>query len=205
MKLYCAECGREIKNAHYLDGKVYGYNCYKQKLALIYKKWEDERNAEYSAKCFAAMEIFKNKKSNSFHDSIIKQWNDCKKLTAKQLECIIKGFSDFETLSFYKVWFLLSNNDDKRKSISTWTEILIQKTKTVYLYVEDEEIHNILLLNHPSGIHFLRDIEDAETDVFFRDNGKYLRRKEQGKRVYDSSYLEEDKNDEYYEILKVVG
>ena len=73
-KLKCAECGRPIENAHYLNGKHYGYNCYKQKLAILYKQWEDERNVEYSAKCFAAMQIFQGKRSNSFHDSICKQW-----------------------------------------------------------------------------------------------------------------------------------
>ena len=45
-KLKCAECGRPIENAYYLNGKAYGYNCYKQKLAIIYKQWEDEKNAE---------------------------------------------------------------------------------------------------------------------------------------------------------------
>ena len=76
----CADCGRKIPicNAHYINGKPYGYSCYKKQLALIYKQWEDEKNAEYSAKCFAAMQIFEGKKSNSFHDSICKQWNDCK-------------------------------------------------------------------------------------------------------------------------------
>ena len=114
-KLKCAECGRPIENAYYLNGKPYGYNCYKQKLAIIYKQWEDEKNAEYSTKCFAAMQIFQNKKSNSFHDSICKQWNDCKKLTAKQLNCITKGFNFNETISFYKVWFLLANEENKKK------------------------------------------------------------------------------------------
>lgn len=198
----CADCGREIKNAYYLNGNMYGYNCYKRKLALIYKQWEDERNAEYSAKCFAAMEIFKNKKSNYFHDSIVRQWNNCKKLTAKQLECITKSFSESETIEFYKVWFLLAT-DELKKGISSWLENLILRTKTTYLYMNDDEAVNILLFNHPSGIHFLRDIEDDETDVFFMDNGKYLRRKQQGKKVYDRCYLEENKNDEYYEILKI--
>ena len=73
----CADCGRKIPacNARYINGKPYGYSCYKKQLALLYKQWEDEKNAEYSAKCFAAMQIFERKKSNSFHDSICKQWN----------------------------------------------------------------------------------------------------------------------------------
>ena len=46
-KVKCSECGRLVKNAYYINGKAYGYNCYKQKLMLIYKQWEDEKNAEY--------------------------------------------------------------------------------------------------------------------------------------------------------------
>lgn len=102
----CADCGRKISicNAHYINGKPYGYSCYRKQLALLYKQWEDEKNAEYSAKCFAAMKIFEGKKSNSFHDSVCKQWNECKKLTAKQLECIIKGFTDKESIDFWIIW-----------------------------------------------------------------------------------------------------
>lgn len=76
----CAECGKAIMNPHFINGIAYGYNCYKQKIALIYKQWEDERNVDYSVKCFAAIEVFKNKKTNYFHESIMKQWNDCKNL-----------------------------------------------------------------------------------------------------------------------------
>ena len=143
-KVKCAECGRPIENAYYLNGKAYGYNCYKQKLAIIYKQWEDEKNAEYSAKCFAAMQIFQGKKSNSFHDSICKQWSNCRKLTAKQLECIIKGFNFNEMISFYKVWFLLAN-EENQKAIAGWTEKLISKERKFADFVNDEEVHNILL------------------------------------------------------------
>ena len=127
-KVKCSECGRLVENPHHINGKPYGYNCYKQKLAIIYKQWEDEKNAEYSVKCFTAMQIFQGKKSNSFHDSICKQWNDCKKLTAKQLACITKGFAFDETISFYKVWFLLAN-DENKKAIACWAETLISKER----------------------------------------------------------------------------
>lgn len=77
----CSDCGRKIPvhHAYGINKKPYGYSCYRKRLVLIYKQWEDEKNAEYSAKCFAAMQIFEGKKSNSFHDSICKQWNECKK------------------------------------------------------------------------------------------------------------------------------
>ena len=193
-KLKCAECGRPIENAYYLNGKAYGYNCYKQKLAIIYKQWEDEKNAEYSAKCFAAMQIFQGKKSNSFHDSICKQWNDCKKLTAKQLECIIKGFTFDENISFYKVWFLLAN-DENKKSIACWTEMLISKERKFSDFVNDEEIHNILLTDvryKRHGFHFWHDIDDEPEDIFISCNEK------------NNRLLNENLEDEYIEVLKVV-
>lgn len=193
-KLKCAECGRPIENAYFLNGKPYGYNCYKQKLAIIYKQWEDEKNAEYSVKCFAAMQIFQGKRSNSFHDSICKQWNDCKKLTAKQLECIIKGFTFDETISFYKVWFLLAN-DENKKSIACWTETLISKERKFVDFVNDEEVHNILLTDvryKRHGFHFWHDIDDEPEDIFISCNEK------------NDRLLNENLEDEYIEVLKVV-
>ena len=193
-KLKCAECGRPIENAYFLNGKPYGYNCYKQKLAIIYKQWEDEKNAEYSAKCFAAMQIFQGKKSNSFHDSICKQWNDCKKLTAKQLDCIIKGFTFDENISFYKVWFLLAN-DENKKSIACWTETLISKERKFADFVNDEEVHNILLTDvryKRHGFHFWHDIDDEPEDIFISCNEK------------NDRLLNENLEDEYIEVLKVV-
>lgn len=199
----CAECGKAIKNPHFINGIAYGYNCYRQKIALIYKQWEDERNVDYSVKCFAAIEVFKNKKTNSFHESIIKQWNDCKKLTAKQLECIIKGFCDSEKLSFYKVWFLLAYGNNKN-SIASWMEILIRKIGVSH-FVDDEEVHKILLCIYPQGIHFWRDVEDMETDVHFTENGKYTgRNRETKERFYDSCFLDANIEDEYIEVLAII-
>lgn len=201
----CAECGKPIKNAHYINGIAYGYNCYKQKLTIIYKQWEDERNAEYSVKCFAAMEVFKEKKPNSFRDSICKQWNDCKKLTAKQLECIIKGFTFGETIDFYKIWFLLANEEVKR-TISSWSIALIQKERKISDFVEDEAIHAIIKNDreYEGGFHYYKDIDFPE-DICIIPNGRYIRRKDRiNDKKFDNSFLEEHQNDEYIEILKVV-
>ena len=193
-KVKCSECGRLVENAYYINGRPYGYNCYKQKLAIIYKQWEDEKNAEYSAKCFAAMQIFQGKKSNSFHDSICKQWNDCKKLTAKLLACITKGFTFNETISFYKVWFLLAN-DENKKAIACWTEMLISKKRKFSEFVNDEEIHNILLTDiryKRHGFHFWHDIEDEPEIIVISCNEK------------NDRLLNENLEDEYIEVLKVV-
>lgn len=191
----CKECGKEIKNAYYINGIAYGYNCYKKKLALIYKQWEDEKNQEYSIKCFSAMQVFIDKKNNSFHDSIVNQWNECKKLTAKQLECIISGFTVNERISFYKIWFILSN-DDNKKDIAYWLEQTITKARIWYNFLEDKEVHDIILhsqFGFCHGFHFYRDIEmDKENECYISKSGR------------KGNYLKKDLEDEYIEVLKII-
>ena len=195
----CAMCGKEIKNAHYINGKAYGYNCYKMQLAVIFKQFEDEKNHEYATKCFSAMEIFTNKKNNSFHDSIVKQWEDCKKLTAKQLEYIIKGFTNTETIEFFKVWFLLTDNDSTKKDILHWMECTIDKNKMWFNYMNDETVLNIFLSDfiinkYKHGFHFWNDIEiDSEKEIYIMENGR------------DSKRLKETQEDEYLKIYKIIN
>lgn len=194
----CADCGRNISicNAHYINGKPYGYSCYKKQLALLYKQWEDEKNAEYSAKCFAAMQIFEGKKSNSFHDSVCKQWNEYKKLTAKQLECIIKGFTDKESIDFWIIWQQLTNDECLKWSIPTWIENIIYKNeKGVAEYMENKAFINCMLYDRKYkkyGFHFYKDTEIEPKKVCIMENGK------------DNHILNEDIEDEYTEVLKVV-
>lgn len=196
VKLKCAECGRPIEHAYYINGKAYGYNCYKQKLAIIYKQWEDEKNAEHSVKCFAAMQIFQGKRSNSFHDSVCNQWNKCKKLTAKQLECIIKGFSAKEKIDFWVIWQSLTNDNHLKEGIASWVENLLyeirHKNPSYFTScLDNEAIINCLLHNRvyrKYGFHLWRDIEDYPEIVCMSDNRS----------------LQENLEDEYIEVLKVV-
>ena len=196
--IQCADCGRKIPvcNARYINGKPYGYSCYKKQLALLYKQWEDEKNTEYSAKCFAAMQIFEGKRNNSFHDSICKQWNDCRKLTAKQLECIIKGFTEQEKVNFWLIWFQLTNDECLKWSIPSWVENTIRKNKNGFAdYMEDDAIINCLLYDRKygkQGFHFSRDIEIDSERIHMIENGR------------NKSYLNENVEDEYIEVLKVV-
>lgn len=193
----CADCGRKIPacNARYINGKPYGYNCYRKQLALLYKQWEDEKNAEYSAKCFAAMQVFEGKKSNSFHDSICKQWNNCKKLTANQLQCIIKGFTDQENINFWIIWQQLTNDECLKWSIPTWIENIIHKNRKDFVdYVEDEAFINCMLYDRQYkkyGFHFYRDMEIEPEKVYIMENGK------------NKHYINENIEDGI-EILKVV-
>ncbi|RKI83744.1 hypothetical protein D7V90_07580 [bacterium 1xD42-87] len=194
----CADCGRKIPicNAHYINGKPYGYGCYKKQVALLYKRWEDEKNAEYSVKCFAAMQVFQDKKSNSFHDSICKQWNECKKLTAKQLNCIINGFTDQENINFWIIWQQLTNDECLKWSIPLWVENTIYKNKKGFAdYMENEAVINCLLYDrtyNKQGFYFSHDLEIDPERVCIMKNGK------------NNIYLQEDIEDEYIEVLKVV-
>ncbi len=180
----CAECGKEIKNAYYISGKAYGYSCYRQKLALIYKQWEDEKNVEYSAKCFAAMQIFEGKGNNSFHDSICKQWNECKKLTAKQLECIIKSFTTKEKIDFWCIWFSLTNDENLKRGIPDWIEAELYKNHCVSDYIENEAVINCLLYDrrYKNGFHFCHDIDD-EPEIIYISGNKYLQENIENKEI----------------------
>lgn len=203
----CTDCGRKISvcNAHYLNGKPYGYNCYKKQLVLLYKQWEDEKNAEYSAKCFAAMQIFEGKRSNSFHDSICKQWNECKKLTAKQLDCIIRGFTSTETINFYLIWQQITNDTDLKSSITNWVQYEIEKNKNGFAdYINNEAIINCMFFKYSygkNGFHFYKyvfdpDFPDESIHVFISSNG--------GRRERKDIYLNEHMEDKEIEVLKIV-
>lgn len=191
----CADCGRKIPiyNAYGINKKPYGYSCYRKRLALIYKQWEDEKNAEYSAKCFAAMQIFEVKKSNSFHDSICKQWNDCKKLTARQLDCIIKGFTDHENISFWIIWQQITNDEVIKQSIPGWIEDTLKYDFS--RYIDDEAIINCMFYDqrYKHGFHFYKEYEYSDgSKILIERNGK------NGKR------LQEHMEDEYIEVVKVI-
>lgn len=194
----CADCGRKIPicNAHYINKKHYGYSCYKKQLALLYKQWEDEKNAEYSVKCFAAMQVFQDKKSNSFHDSICKQWNECKKLTVKQLNCIINGFTDQENINFWIIWQQLTNDECLTWSIPSWVENTIYKNRNGFAdYMGNEAVINCLLYDRTykkQGFHFSHDLEINPERVCITKNGK------------NNIYLQENIDDEFVEVLKVI-
>lgn len=196
MKVYvkyvkCADCGRKIPicNAHYINRKPYGYSCYKKQLTLLYKQWEDEKNAEYSAKCFAAMQVFEGKKSNSFHDSICKQWNECKKLTVKQLECIIKGFTSQEKINFWIIWQQLTDDECLKWSIPSWVD---RKIDNYADFVENEAIINCLLwdpIYRKRGFHFYVDKEYNPEKVCIMSNAE----------------LKDNMEDEEIEVIKAVA
>ena len=146
----CSKCGKEIKNIYKLDGKVYGYNCYKMALAEKYKNYIDSKNLKYSLTAISAIEIYKDHKETSswgkdFKDSILKQFNDCGKLTYKQLSCIVKRLNKDETVEYniltaymFKTNNLLEEYRQQCKDIEYYysKNDIIEKFKTNELFLQ---------------------------------------------------------------------
>lgn len=151
-KIYCTECGKPIEKPYYIDGKPYGYTCYKREMAIRLAKMklteQEEKNAQYSCECFCAMEIFKNKKPGRFHDSICEQWDACHKLTINQLKAIRNSFSGSEKVIFYALQANLQDDKHYQENMAEWTETEINRLKTQEeqkLFIENDLINNALL------------------------------------------------------------
>ena len=192
----CAICGKNIKNIYHIHGKIYGYNCYQKELALLYKKYEDEKNTEYSAKCFAAMSIFKNKKSNTFHDSVCEQYENCKKITAKQLNCVERSFTKNEMLEFYVLYFSLTKKDSTKRDIAY----------SVYNIIKDKNYNNICditIIGREDIVKILLYVDDFKRGIFFYKD--YVVNKIFIQKIgRKEHYLKEYQEDKSIEILKVV-
>ena len=151
-KLRCTECGKPIEKPYYIDGKPYGYTCYKREMSVRLAKMklaeQEEKNARYSCECFCAMEIFKNKKPGRFHDSICEQWDACHKLTISQLKAIRNSFSGSEKVVFYALQANLQDDKHYQENMAEWTETEINRLKTQEeqkLFIENNLINNALL------------------------------------------------------------
>lgn len=150
-KIYCTECGKPIEKPYYIDGKPYGYTCYKREMSIRLAKMklaeQEEKNARYSCECFCAMEIFKNKKPGRFHDSICEQWNACHKLTINQLKAIKNAFSASEKVIFYALQANLQKDKHYQENMAEWTETEINRLKVQEqkLFVENDLVNNALI------------------------------------------------------------
>lgn len=193
-KIHCTECGKTIEKPYYIDGKPYGYTCYKREMAIRLAKMklaeQEEKNARYSCECFCAMEIFKNKKPGRFHDSICEQWNACHKLTINQLKAIRNSFSASEKVIFYALQANLQSDKHYRESMAEWTETEINRLKVQEqkLFVENELINNALLKIRKYKNGFVW-IFDSDYDGIFIDK---------------LSTWEEEKQDPEITLLKMI-
>ena len=194
-KIYCTECGKPIEKPYYIDGKPYGYTCYKREMAIRLAKMklaeQEEKNARYSCECFCAMEIFKNKKPGRFHDSICEQWNACHKLTINQLKAIRNSFSASEKVIFYALQANLQKDKHYQENMAEWTETEINRLKTQeqqQLFIENDLVNNALIKIRKYKNGFVW-IFDADYDGIFIDR---------------LSAWEEEKQDPEIKLLKMV-
>lgn len=194
-KIYCTECGKPIEKPYYIDGKPYGYTCYKREMAIRLAKMklaeQEEKNAQYSCECFCAMEIFKNKKPGRFHDSICEQWDACHKLTINQLKAIRNSFSGSEKVVFYALQANLQDDKHYQENMAKWTETEINRLKTQEeqkLFIENNLINNALLKIRKYKNGFVW-IFDSDYDGIFVDN---------------LSTWEKEKQDPEIKLLKMV-
>lgn len=193
-KIYCTECGKPIEKPYYIDGKPYGYTCYKREMAIRLAKMklaeQEEKNARYSCECFCAMEIFKNKRAGRFHDSICEQWDACHKLTINQLKAVKNTFTTTEKVFFYALQANLQEDKHYQRSMAEWTEtelyrMKIQEQKAL---IDNELINNALfkIKKYKDGFVW---IFDADYDGIFIDR---------------LSAWEEEKQDPEIKLLKMV-
>lgn len=194
-KIHCTECGKPIEKPYYIDGKPYGYTCYKREMAIKLAKMklveQEEKNARYSCECFCAMEIFKNKKPGRFHDSICEQWNACHKLTINQLKAIRNSFSGSEKVVFYALQANLQDDKHYQENMAEWTETEINRLKTQEeqkLFIENDLVNNALIKIRKYKNGFVW-IFDADYDGIFIDR---------------MSAWEEEKQDPEIKLLKMV-
>jgi len=176
----CSACGKTIQHLYHLDGKIYGYNCYKQALSLKYVSLRESYNNSYIAKCISAIEIFSNieyKKdyTKKFQNSILQQWSTCKKLTGKQFECIINKFNNIQYINYMLLYVELFKDEEVERHI--------------YIKINEENLIN--------------EYKNNQTFLNIIKNTMYKASIKKGKTFYIVTYKDKDIDDDfiYCELL----
>jgi hypothetical protein len=209
----CCTCSKEIKNIYRLDNKNYGYNCYKLALALKMAKLQDIKNNEYALKCFATIEVFKNKEfsrewNNNFKKSILDQWENCKKLTGGQLNCIIKKMDNKELFEIKLIYALVST-DDKYELCNDIFYDCKQRIDTLINYKNDSRLHEVLkyTIEKMNKSRVRRNKELKAYYIINYEECEELRVEGMEKNFYElcsNKKLEKYKNDEDVKILEII-
>jgi glutamyl/glutaminyl-tRNA synthetase len=154
MAMTCFTCGRPIINAHWLDGKMYGHECYKIALSLKYAALQKVYNDDYTKKCIAAITTLENTSfgkgwNEDFKKSILSQWNNCNKLTGKQLDIVLKKV---DTMEYHYIYFALLDDAEK---ITEQAKLLVNLTNhhnLIEKYKDDERLHEAIKIAHSRAI-----------------------------------------------------
>ncbi|HBY20610.1 MAG TPA: hypothetical protein DEG71_06325 [Clostridiales bacterium] len=197
----CFTCGRKIQNPYMLDGKVYGHECYKLALAQKYIHLQELKNDDWTKKCIAAIELFRNvefKKSawnQEFQKSVLTQWDKYHKLSGKQFEIILKNI---DTMEYNYIYFNLLEDEEKKNAqaryITNWTK----HNRLIEKYKNDNRLHEAIRIEHKTGIerrgrkyYIVEFIDIDEPERKFFD-------------IVPSKSLEDLQNDEYIEIKNLI-
>lgn len=180
-KIICAACGKEIKNIYVLNGKNYGYSCYRKEIIKIAKQKEEYMDSIKKIDVFCLVEILKTKKTNSFVDSIINFYKENNFLSHNQINCLSKyTLTDADKfniellkLEIYKAAQL--NENDIKSQISETYSMLQQgaglkcNTNILKRFFHDERLNNLVKPNlHHNNVLSLvafRDLEDVEEGI----------------------------------------
>lgn len=194
----CSRCGKQIINGYYLNGKVYGYNCYKEELSILKAKLTEEHNKEYNLKCTALINTFsnityKNEYNNNFKNSILTQWNSCQKLTMNQFKCIFNKFNNIQAIEYKLTLLELLEDKEAIKEINYNIYSSIDNS-ILNIYKEDRRILNV--------IQFQNKYNNTKIEYIFnyKENSKNFTKK--GTKLMLEE-LKEDLEDGYISNLQI--
>lgn len=203
----CSLCGKEIKNVHYLNGKAYGYNCYKMELAKYKLEKQQLLNDEYAITVFNTIQVYQTKKFTKnyaidFQKSILDQYNTCGKLTFKQLQAIQNSFNNNDWYSYNILKFnILEDKHDKKNLANTIEDHFykIQRDEEdITKFINDESFNDVLSFKYSLTTKKERETNTKKCYYFYKDiDDNFIH-------IGSERDLEDDKNDEYITILKVV-
>lgn len=164
----CASCGKAIKNEYRLNGKVYGYNCYKVALAQYKLELQKLINDVYALEAELILQVygnmtFKNSNAIEFQRSVLDFYKNTGKVTYKQLDAVKSKFTASSWTEYYllkmdimedksianKVLdsFYKDQRENKKFNIDYWTEnktfikavkLVYNKLDTVYIYTDED-------------------------------------------------------------------
>ena len=207
----CSQCNKTIKNVFYLDGKQYGYSCYRK--ALITKKAElkELKYSIYNLECVALIEVFKTiqfKKQYNirFQNGIVNFWNKVNKLTYKQQQMIKSNFSKKNHIDFLLLYFELLDDENKKHEISkavfnnvvSSNDIAIKKL--MIDYVNNVDVMNIFKYWRRDSKRLIDYVYINYIDLDYNKECCTIRRS----RNIDINEFREDERKDYIRIINII-
>lgn len=137
-----------------------------------------------------------------FQKSIIDQWEDCKKLTAKQLNCIIQKM-DINELFEIELIYSDITNEDKYKLCTDIFYDCKQRPNLLINFKNDERLHDALSYSI-KRINKGRAKRNKEIKTYYIINSLDIEIKQEYWELCDQEMLKAIKNDEFLEIIELI-